>query len=72
MSASFTAIATTDLAAVTGGASSRAATDERIMDKLQSITVAIQDAANQQAAGQQNNPMSAMMPIVAMKMMRRQ
>ena len=46
----FTAITNPDLDAVTGGASSRAATDERLLDKMQRITVAIQDAATQQSA----------------------
>lgn len=67
----FTAIATSDLDAVSGGASSRAATDERLLDKMQRITVAIQDAATQQSAAKANDPMSQIMPIMAMKMMRK-
>ena len=46
---SFTTLSTADLDAVTGGASSRATTDERLLDKMQRITVAIQDAATQRS-----------------------
>lgn len=68
---SFATLSTADLDAVTGGASSRATTDERLLDKMQRITVAIQDAATQQSAAKANDPMGQLMPIVAMKMMRK-
>ena len=67
---SFTTLSTADLDAVTGG-SSRATTDERLLDKMQRITVAIQDAATQQSAAKANDPMGQLMPIMAMKMMRK-
>ncbi|MBK9030339.1 MAG: hypothetical protein IPL61_03205 [Myxococcales bacterium] len=67
---SFPAIEPSSLAAVTGG-SSRAVTDERIMDKLTSITTTIRDVAAQQDAAKGNDPMSQMMPLVALKMMKR-
>ena len=51
---SFATLSTADLDAVTGGASSRATTDERLLDKMQRITVAIQDAATQQSAAKAN------------------
>lgn len=70
-SPAFATVAPTELDAVTGGASSRAATDERLMDKLQRITVAVKDAADQQAAAKANDPMSQMMPLIAMNMMRK-
>lgn len=66
----FAAIDPAALTAVTGGASSRATTDERIMDKLVSITTAIKDAATQQAAPK-NDAMSQLMPMMLMGMMKR-
>ena len=41
------------------------------IDKMQRITVAIQDAATQQSAAKANDPMGQLMPIMAMKMMRK-
>ena len=67
---SLPAIEPAALAAVTGG-SSRAVTDERIMDKLTSITTTIRDVAAQQDAARASDPMSQMMPLVALRMMKR-
>jgi hypothetical protein len=70
----FTSIDTANLDAVTGGASSRsssrATTDERLMDKLQSIQTAIKDVASQQT-NKGGDAMSQMMPILAMSMMKK-
>lgn len=66
----FAPIDPSTLDAVSGGASSRAATQERLLDKLTSITTAIKDVAAQQAT-QNNDPMSQLMPILAMRMMKR-
>jgi phosphoribosylaminoimidazole (AIR) synthetase len=69
-----TTIDTNGLESVTGGAtqrtSSRNTTDERLTAKLDSITTAIKDVASQQK-NQNNDPMSQMMPILAMGMMKR-
>ncbi|MBK9035539.1 MAG: hypothetical protein IPL61_30495 [Myxococcales bacterium] len=67
----FTSIDPASLVAVTGGASSKAATDERLMDKLTSITSAIADVATRQQQPQGGDAMGQLMPIVAMKMMKR-
>ena len=71
----FASIEATNLDAVTGGASSRSSSratfDERLTDKLQSIQTAIKDVAAQQTANKGNDPMSQMMPILAMGMMKR-
>jgi hypothetical protein len=66
----FAPIDPSTLEAVSGGASSRAATDERMLDKLTSITAAIKDVATQQAT-KTNDPMGQLMPILAMRMMKR-
>ncbi|MEZ4399385.1 MAG: hypothetical protein R3B06_05170 [Kofleriaceae bacterium] len=70
----FTPIASTDLDAVTGGAASRTSSsakfEDRLMDKMTSITTAIKDVAVQQQNKQGNDPMASIMPIIAMKMMR--
>ncbi len=66
----FAPIDPSTLEAVSGGASSRAATDERMLDKLTSITSAIKDVATQQAT-KTNDPMGQLMPILAMRMMKR-
>ncbi|MEZ4399384.1 MAG: hypothetical protein R3B06_05165 [Kofleriaceae bacterium] len=67
----FTPVDPTALAAVTGGARSQAATEERLMDKLQSITTTIKDVAAQQQANQTPSPMSQLAPLLAMRMMQR-
>jgi hypothetical protein len=73
--AAFAAIATTDLAAVTGGRSTRSGrstdTNERLLDKLESIQTAIKDVASQQTQNKGNDAMSQMMPIIAMSMLKR-
>lgn len=72
----FTTIDTADLAAVTGGRSTRSSrssstTDERLMDKLESIQTAIKDVASQQQNNKGSDAMSQMMPIIAMSMLKR-
>lgn len=66
----FSAIEPASLDAVTGGARS-AATDERIFDKLASVTTTIGDVAAQQQAAKGQDPMSQIMPILALKMMKK-
>lgn len=56
------------LDAVTGGATK----DDRILDKITSITSAVADVAARQQQNQKPDPAASIMPIVAMKMMRRQ
>jgi hypothetical protein len=71
----FSSIETADLEIVTGGAaqrsSSRSVTDDRLMAKLESISTAIKDVASQQKNNGGNDAMSQLMPILAMKMMKR-
>lgn len=59
------------LAAVSGGATGRAAQDQRILDKLTSLTGAVKDVEAQRAQ-QKPDAGAAMMPIVAMAMMKKQ
>ncbi len=56
------------LTLVSGGAS-RAQQDERVLDKIQSLAGAVADVGMQQQ--QQPNPGASLMPIIAMKMMKR-
>lgn len=55
------------LTIVSGGVS-RAQQDERILDKIQSLAGAVSDVGAQQQ--QKPNPGAAMLPIIAMKMMK--
>lgn len=56
------------LTIVSGGVS-RAQQDERILDKIQSLAGAVSDVGAQQQQ-QKPNPGAAMLPIIAMKMMK--
>lgn len=69
----FTTLDSTALTTVTGGrrsSSSSSATDDRMMDMLDNIQSAIKDVGSKNSNA--NNPMSQMMPILALSMMNQQ
>lgn len=66
----FTTIDSSALDVVTGGATGRADRDERILEKLASLTSALGDLAAGPQNQKGNDPMAALMPILMMKMMK--